>query len=133
MYLPSNYPALAHVSRLHYYRNFSARYRAHYRGNNRAALQHTLPLFLGGIVIAAFFWIDPGLVGNVFIRQLYPWFIPLFFMVGPGLYGSFCTIKERRNKWHVIHYLPIITGYIILIVHLAFFNDQFLSNRTTCT
>ena len=81
--------------------------------------------FLGGTVIAAFFWTDPGLVGNVFVRQLYPWFVPLFFMVGPGLYGSFCTIKERRNKWHVIHYLPIITGYIILIVHLAFFNDSF--------
>ena len=59
------------------------------------------------------------------VSFLYPWFLPLLFLVGPGLYGSFCTIKERRDKWHLIHYLPMLIGYIILIVHLAGFNDHF--------
>ena len=65
------------------------------------------------------------LLGNAVVKVMYPWFIPLFFLVGPGLYGSYCSINERRNRWHIIHYLPVIIGYAILIVQLAFFNDRF--------
>ena len=81
--------------------------------------------FLGGTLIGAVFFTDPVLIGNAAVSFLYPWFIPLLFLVGPGLYGSFCTITERRDKWHLIHYLPMFIGYIILIVHLAGFNDHF--------
>jgi AraC-like DNA-binding protein len=81
--------------------------------------------FLGGTLIGATFFTDPVLIGNVSISFLYPWFLPLLFLVGPGLYGSFCTIKERRDKWHLIHYLPVFIGYIILIIHIAGFNDHF--------
>ena len=35
------------------------------------------------------------------------------------------SINERRNRWHIIHYLPVILGYVILIVQLAFFNNRF--------
>lgn len=85
--------------------------------------------FLGGTVIAAVFLIDPNVVGNTIVKLLYPWFIPIMFMVGPGLYGSFCTIEERRAKWHIIHYLPVLIGYGILLVQLAFFNSRFLENQ----
>ena len=81
--------------------------------------------FLGGTLIGATFFIDPILIGNTTVSFLYPWFVPLLFLVGPGLYGSFCTIQERRDKWHLIHYLPMFIGYIILIIHIAGFNDHF--------
>ena len=81
--------------------------------------------FLGGTLIGATFFIDPVLIGNATVSFLYPWFLPLLFLVGPGLYGSFCTIQERRDKWHLIHYLPMFIGYIILIIHIAGFNDHF--------
>ena len=81
--------------------------------------------FLGGSLIGATFFIDPVLIGNATVSFLYPWFLPLLFLVGPGLYGSFCTIQERRDKWHLIHYLPMFIGYIILIIHIAGFNDHF--------
>ena len=81
--------------------------------------------YLGSILVIALFLTDPTLVGNTFVKLLYPWFVPVFFMVGPGLYGSFCTIEERRNRWHIIHYLPVLIGYSILLIHLAFFNDHF--------
>ena len=81
--------------------------------------------FLGATVLNATFLIDVQIVGDAVVKVMYPWFIPLFFMVGPGLYGSYCSINERRNRWHIIHYLPVIIGYVILIVQLAFFNDRF--------
>ena len=81
--------------------------------------------FLGGTLIGATFFTDPVLIGNATVSFLYPWFLPLLFLVGPGLYGSFCTIQERRDKWHLIHYLPMFIGYIILIIHIAGFNDHF--------
>jgi len=81
--------------------------------------------FLGATVLNATFLIDVQIVGDAVVKVMYPWFIPLFFLVGPGLYGSYCSINERRNRWHIIHYLPVIIGYVILIAHLAFFNDRF--------
>ena len=81
--------------------------------------------FLGATVLNAAFLTDVQIVGDAVVKVMYPWFIPLFFLVGPGLYGSYCSINERRNRWHIIHYLPVIIGYVILIAHLAFFNDRF--------
>jgi hypothetical protein len=81
--------------------------------------------FLGATVLNATFLTDVQIVGDAVVKVMYPWFIPLFFLVGPGLYGSYCSINERRNRWHIIHYLPVIIGYVILIVQLAFFNDRF--------
>ena len=81
--------------------------------------------FLCCTVIAALFLTDPAIIGNATVKVLYPWFVPVIFMVGPGLYGSYCTIEERRNRWHIIHYLPVLIGYSILLIHLAFFNDHF--------
>ena len=81
--------------------------------------------FLGATVLNATFLTDVQIVGDAVVKVLYPWFIPLFFLVGPGLYGSYCSINERRNRWHIIHYLPVIIGYAILIVQLAFFNNRF--------
>ena len=81
--------------------------------------------FLGATVLNATFLTDVQIVGDAVVKVMYPWFIPLFFLVGPGLYGSYCSINERRNRWHIIHYLPVIIGYVILIAHLAFFNDRF--------
>jgi hypothetical protein len=81
--------------------------------------------FLGATVLNATFLTDVQIVGDAVVKMMYPWFIPLFFLVGPGLYGSYCSINERRNRWHIIHYLPVIIGYVILIVQLAFFNNRF--------
>jgi methylphosphotriester-DNA--protein-cysteine methyltransferase len=81
--------------------------------------------FLGATVLNATFLTDVQIVGDAVVKVMYPWFIPLFFLVGPGLYGSYCSINERRNRWHIIHYLPVILGYVILIVQLAFFNNRF--------
>ena len=81
--------------------------------------------FLGATVLNATFLTDVQIVGDAVVKVMYPWFIPLFFLVGPGLYGSYCSINERRNRWHIIHYLPVIIGYVILIAHLEFFNDRF--------
>ena len=81
--------------------------------------------FLGATVLNATFLTDVQIVGDAVVKVMYPWFIPLFFLVGPGLYGSYCSINERRNRWHIIHYLPVIIGYAILIVQLAFFNNRF--------
>ena len=81
--------------------------------------------FLGATVLNATFLIDVQIVGDAVVKVMYPWFIPLFVLVGPGLYGSYCSINERRNRWHIIHYLPVILGYVILIVQLAFFNNRF--------
>ena len=81
--------------------------------------------FLGATVLNATFLTDVQIVGDAVVKVMYPWFIPLFFLVGPGLYGSYCSINERRNRWHIIHYLPVTIGYVILIVQLAFFNNRF--------
>jgi hypothetical protein len=81
--------------------------------------------FLGATVLNATFLTDVQIVGDAVVKVMYPWFIPLFFLVGPGLYGSYCSINERRNRWHIIHYLPVIIGYAILILQLAFFNNRF--------
>ena len=81
--------------------------------------------FLGATVLNATFLTDVQIVGDAVVKVMYPWFIPLFFLVGPGLYGSYCSINERRNRWHIIHYMPVFIGYAILIVQLAFFNNRF--------
>lgn len=73
--------------------------------------------FIGGIVIAAFLFTDPSLVGNSFVNILYPLFIPLLYMIGPGIYGSVQPVEARRNPWHIIHYLPMIIGYIMIFLH----------------
>ena len=54
---------------------------------------------------------------------MYPWFIPLFFLIGPGLYGSYSSVKDRKGRLYFIHYIPDFIGYAILIIELGFFND----------
>lgn len=73
--------------------------------------------YLGGLVLAAFLFTDPVLVGNRFINVLYPLFVPLLYIVGPGIYGSVQPVEARRNPWHIIHYLPMIIGYIMIFLH----------------
>ena len=79
--------------------------------------------FLGCTVLNATFLTN--IVGNSIVKVMYPWFIPLFFLIGPGLYGSYCSVEERKNRWHIIHYVPVLIGYVILIIELGFFNDYF--------
>ena len=66
-----------------------------------------------------------NIAGNSIVKVMYPWFIPLFFLIGPGLYGSYSSVEERKGRWHLIHYLPAFIGYVILIIELGFFNDYF--------
>lgn len=79
--------------------------------------------FLAGTVLNATYLTD--IAGNEIVKVMYPWFIPLFFLIGPGLYGSYCSVEERKDRWHIIHYLPVFLGYVILILELGFFNDYF--------
>ena len=79
--------------------------------------------FLACTVLNATFLTD--IAGNTIVKVMYPWFIPLFFLIGPGLYGSYCSVEERKDRWHIIHYLPVFLGYVILILELGFFNDYF--------
>ena len=79
--------------------------------------------FLASTVLNATFLTD--IAGNSIVKVMYPWFIPLFFLIGPGLYGSYCSVEERKDRWHIIHYLPVFLGYVILILELGFFNDYF--------
>lgn len=73
--------------------------------------------FLAGIVIASFLFTDPELIGNKFINVLYPLFVPILYIIGPGIYGSIQPVEARRNPWHIIHYLPMIIGYIMIFLH----------------
>ena len=73
--------------------------------------------FLFGVTVASFLLTDPVLVGNMFVKVLYPLFVPFLFIVGPGIYGSYLPIKERRDYWHIVHYLPILIGYTLLFLH----------------
>ena len=79
--------------------------------------------FLACTVLNATFLTD--IAGNSIVKVMYPWFIPLFFLIGPGLYGSYSSVEERKGRWHLIHYLPAFIGYVILIIELGFFNDYF--------
>jgi len=79
--------------------------------------------FLACTLLNATFLTD--IAGNAIVKVMYPWFLPLFFLIGPGLYGSYCSVQERKNRWHIIHYLPVFIGYLILIIELAVFNDYF--------
>ena len=79
--------------------------------------------YLAGTVLNATFLTD--IAGNSIVKVMYPWFIPLFFLIGPGLYGSYCSVEDRKGRWHLIHYLPVFIGYAILIIELGFFNDYF--------
>ena len=73
--------------------------------------------FLTGIVIASFLLTDPALVGDKFINVLYPLFVPVLYIIGPGIYGSIQPVEARRNPWHIIHYLPMFIGYIMIYLH----------------
>lgn len=73
--------------------------------------------FLTGILIASFLFTDPELIGNKFINVLYPLFVPVIYIIGPGIYGSIQPVEARRNPWHIIHYLPMIIGYIMIFLH----------------
>lgn len=73
--------------------------------------------FLTGIVIGSFIFTDPELVGNRFMNILYPLFIPILYIIGPGIYGSVQPVEARRNPWHIIHYLPMFIGYIMIFLH----------------
>lgn len=73
--------------------------------------------FLTGIVIASVFFTEPELVGNKFLNILFPLFVPVLYMIGPGIYGSVQPVEARRNPWHIIHYLPMIIGYIMIYLH----------------
>ena len=79
--------------------------------------------FLACTVLNATFLTD--IAGNAIVKVMYPWFIPLFFLIGPGLYGSYISVEDRKGRWHLIHYLPVFIGYTILIIELGFFNDYF--------
>jgi hypothetical protein len=79
--------------------------------------------FLACTVLNATFLTN--IAGNSIVKVMYPWFIPLFFLIGPGLYGSYSSVEERKGRWHLIHYLPAFIGYVILIIELGFFNDYF--------
>ena len=79
--------------------------------------------FLACTLLNATFLTD--IAGNAIVKIMYPWFLPLFFLIGPGLYGSYCSVQERKNRWHIIHYLPVFIGNLILIIELAVFNDYF--------
>jgi methylphosphotriester-DNA--protein-cysteine methyltransferase len=79
--------------------------------------------FLACTVLNATFLTD--IAGNSIVKVMYPWFIPLFFLIGPGLYGSYSSVEERKGRWHLIHYLPAFIGYVILIIELGFFNNYF--------
>ena len=73
--------------------------------------------FLTGVVIASFLLTDPELVGDRFIKVLFPLFVPFLYIIGPGIYGSIQPIEARRNPWHIIHYLPVIFGFAMLFFH----------------
>jgi AraC-like DNA-binding protein len=73
--------------------------------------------FLIGVLISAFLFTDTKLVGNSFLNFLYPMFVPLLYVIGPGIYGSIQPLKERQNPWHIIHYLPFIIGYVMIFLH----------------
>ena len=73
--------------------------------------------FLFGVTVASFLLTDPILVGNMFVKVLYPLFVPFLYLVGPGIYGSYLPIAERRDYWHIVHYLPILIGYTLLFLH----------------
>jgi len=73
--------------------------------------------FLSGIVIASLLFTDPDLVGKRFINILYPLFVPVLYIVGPGIYGSVQPVETRRNPWHIIHYLPMFIGYLMILLH----------------
>ena len=73
--------------------------------------------FLSGVLMSAFLFTDKALVGDTFVKFLYPMFIPWLYLIGPGIYGSIQPIKERQNPWHIIHYLPFIIGYVMIFLH----------------
>lgn len=73
--------------------------------------------FLFGIVVVSLVFTDNELVGNSLIAILHPLFIPFLFIIGPGLYGSIQSVEERRDPWHIIHYLPLLIGYVLLFIH----------------
>lgn len=73
--------------------------------------------FLSGVVIASFLLTDPVIVGNTFVKVLFPLFVPFLYIIGPGIYGSIQPIDARRNPWHIIHYLPVIFGFTMLFFH----------------
>jgi hypothetical protein len=79
--------------------------------------------FLACTVLNATFLTD--IAGDSIVKVMYPWFLPLFFLIGPGLYGSYSSVEQRKGRWHLIHYLPAFIGYVILIIELGFFNDYF--------
>lgn len=73
--------------------------------------------FLSAVVTSALIFADPSLVGDKLVRYMHPLFVPVLFLIGPGIYGSVLKIEDRRKPWHIIHYLPFIIGYIILLLH----------------
>lgn len=84
--------------------------------------------FLTGIVIGSFIFTDPELVGNRFMNILYPLFIPILYIIGPGIYGSVQPVEARRNPWHIIHYLPMFIGYIMIFLHWFLAEPNYLQS-----
>jgi AraC-like DNA-binding protein len=76
--------------------------------------------FLFGVVVASFLLTDPVLVGDTFVKILFPLFVPFLYIIGPGIYGSIQPLEARRNPWHIIHYLPVIFGFSMLFFHWFF-------------
>ncbi len=97
-------------------------------------------LVIGGLTIRRYnipylYFLGGTLIGATFFRSRLDrkcrCFLSLSVVPSLVISGGSWTLwivlyhKERRDKWHLIHYLPMFIGYIILIVHLAGFNDHF--------
>lgn len=84
--------------------------------------------YMAAIVLSAFFFTDPTLVGDRFINWMYPLFVPILFIIGPGLYGSIQPVENRRTPWHIIHYLPMIIGYLMIFLHWFLATDDYYNS-----
>ena len=44
--------------------------------------------FLSAVVTSALIFTDPSLVGDKLVSYMHPLFVPVLFLIGPGIYGS---------------------------------------------
>ena len=63
---------------------------------------------------------------------MYSLFVPILFIIGTGLYRSIQPAENRRTPWYIIHYLPMIIGYLMIFLHWFLATDDYYSSVQAC-
>lgn len=86
-------------------------------------------VFLIGGSISGTFFMDPEVVESTVVEVLYPWALPMFYTIGPGLYLSYFPKAQETYTERLLHFSPALIIFLSQLFVYLFNGDTFLIQR----